>query len=355
MRAVLAGGGTGGHVMPALAIARELRAQFNAEIVFIGTRRGIETRLVPNAGFELRLIKVGALKQVSAATRLRTMFDLPRAIWRSGQILSEFRADVVIGVGGYASGPAMLAALALNVPTIAFAPDREPGFAIRVVAPFVTAGAVQFEQACRFFRSCRVTGVPVRARFFDLPARSPAERPTLLLFGGSQGAHALNQALLAALPLLRERLPEVYIIHQTGERDHDDAQARYLHEGTPAEVSSFIEDMPEAFARADLILCRAGASTVAELMAAGKPAILVPLPTAADDHQTRNAQALAEMGAAVLLPQSELAPERLVEVVTGLMRDRVLLAQMGARARGHAHPRAAAEIARLAARVAKNV
>jgi UDP-N-acetylglucosamine--N-acetylmuramyl-(pentapeptide) pyrophosphoryl-undecaprenol N-acetylglucosamine transferase len=353
MRAILAGGGTGGHVMPALAIARELRAQFNAEVIFIGTRRGMETRLVPNAGFELRLIKVGQLKNVSLATRARTMIDLPVAIWKSGRIISDFRPNVVVGVGGYASGPAMLAALALNVPTVAFAPDREPGFAIRVVAPFVSSGAVQFPQACRFFRRCRVTGVPVRAKFFELPPRSEHDRPTLLLFGGSQGAQALNRALLGALPLLRERIPHLYIIHQTGERDYDEAQAAYLHENVAAEVSPFIEQMPEAFARADLVFCRAGASTVAELMAAGKPAIMVPLPTAADDHQTRNAQALAEMGAAVLLPQRELTPERLVSIVNDLVRDRRMLAQMGARARGHAHPRAAAEIAQLAARIAR--
>ena len=231
MRAILAGGGTGGHVMPALAIARELRAQFNAEVIFIGTRRGMETRLVPNAGFELRLIKVGQLKNVSLATRARTVIDLPLAIWKSGRIISDFRPNVVVGVGGYASGPAMLASLAMNVPTVAFAPDREPGFAIRVVAPFVSAGAVQFPQACRFFRYCRVTGVPVRARFFELPARSEHDRPALLLFGGSQGAQALNRALLAALPLLRQRIPDLYIIHQTGERDYDSAHATYLNEG----------------------------------------------------------------------------------------------------------------------------
>jgi UDP-N-acetylglucosamine--N-acetylmuramyl-(pentapeptide) pyrophosphoryl-undecaprenol N-acetylglucosamine transferase len=353
MRAILAGGGTGGHVMPALAIARELRAQFNAEVIFIGTRRGMETRLVPNAGFELRLIKVGALKNVSLATRARTLFDLPRAIWRSGRIISDFRPNVVVGVGGYASGPAMLAALALNVPTVAFAPDRQPGFATRVVAPFVDAGAVQFPQACRYFRKCRVTGVPVRAKFFELPPRMESDRPTLLLFGGSQGAQAINRALLAALPLLRQRIPDLYIIHQTGEREYDDAQTTYLHEGVAAEVAPFIEQMPEAFARADLVLCRGGASTVAELMAAGKPAILVPLPTAADDHQTRNAQALAEMGAAVLLPQRDLTPERLVAIVSDLLHDRRMLAQMGARARGHAHVSAAAEIAQLAASVAR--
>src|SRR5205085_7637517 len=240
MRAILAGGGTGGHVMPALAIARELRAQFNAEVIFIGTRRGMETRLVPTAGFELRLIKVGALKNVSLATRARTLLDLPRAIWRSGRIISDFRPNVVVGVGGYASGPAMLASLALNVPSVAFAPDREPGFATRVVAPFVSAGAVQFAQACRFFRRCRVTGVPVRAKFFELPARSENSRPTLLLFGGSQGAQALNRALIAALPVLRRQLPELYIIHQTGERDYDEAQAEYLHQQVAAEVAPFI-------------------------------------------------------------------------------------------------------------------
>ena len=171
MRAILAGGGTGGHVIPALAIAQELRNVHSAEVIFIGTGRGIETRLVPKANFELRLIQVGALNRVSTATRMKTMLDLPRAIAASRRIIREFKPDVMIGVGGYASGPAMLAAKLCRVPTVIFEPNIYPGFANRLVAPFASAAAVHFKQTCKYFRQCSVTGVPVRQAFFDLPQR----------------------------------------------------------------------------------------------------------------------------------------------------------------------------------------
>jgi UDP-N-acetylglucosamine--N-acetylmuramyl-(pentapeptide) pyrophosphoryl-undecaprenol N-acetylglucosamine transferase len=352
MRALLAGGGTGGHVIPALAIAQELRAHFNADIVFVGTARGIENRLVPAAGFPLRLIDVGQLKNVTIATRLKTLFALPRAIFASSEILRAFRPDVVIGVGGYASGPAMLAAALASVPTIAFEPNLVPGFANRVVASMISAAAVQFPETCRSFRRCLVTGVPVRRAFFDVPPRPPGSPPTLLLFGGSQGAHALNRALVDALPLLIEAVPGLRIIHQTGERDYNDAQAGHLRAGIPAEVSPFIEDMPAAFARADLLICRSGASTVAEITAAGKPAIFVPFPRAADDHQRRNAEALSTKGAAMLIPESELTPQRLAETAAALLNDRTRLSAMGAAAHALSHPDAAGAIARLAAKLA---
>ena len=354
MRIVIAGGGTGGHVIPALAIAHELRAQYSAEVIFVGTARGIETRLVPAAGYRLRLIQVGALKKVSIATRLKTLTDLPRAILTARSLLSEFRPGAVIGVGGYASGPAMLAAVIAGVPTLAFEPNRVPGFTNRLVGVMVSAAAVQFEQTCRYFSHCRVTGVPVRHAFFEIGAKPPGTPPTLLVFGGSQGAHAINQAVLDALPAFSAEIPGLHLIHQTGERDYNEAQAAYLQAGVAAEICPFIDDMPGAFARADLLLCRAGASTVAEITAAGKAAVFVPFPHAADDHQRRNAETLVEAGAGVLVPNEQLTPERLVEVVRSLLCDRVRLAKMSAAARGLAHPDAAAEIARLAARLAGN-
>src|SRR3954462_15947620 len=188
MKAILAGGGTGGHVIPALAIAHELRTLYGAEVAFIGTERGIETRLVPQAGFALKLIEVGTLKNVTLATRLKTLAALPMAIVRSWQMLQEFKPRVVIGVGGYASGPAMLAASLSSIPTVAFEPNVVPGLANRVVAPLVTTAVVHFEETGEYFRRFVVTGVPVRHAFFALPARPAGERPTLLVFGGSQGA-----------------------------------------------------------------------------------------------------------------------------------------------------------------------
>lgn len=352
MRVILAGGGTGGHVIPALAIAQELRSRYHAQVLFVGTQRGIETRLVPAAGFDLHLIQVGALNRVDLATRLRTVLDLPRALMESAKLIREFRPNVMIGVGGYASGPAMLTAAMMSVPTIAFEPNVVPGFANRMVAPMVSAAAVHFEATCHYFRNCHVTGVPVRQEFFHVPTRSKDARPTLLVFGGSQGAHAISQAALDALPKLMEAVPGIHIIHQTGERDYVPAQEVYLRTMISAEVSPFIDDMPGAFARADVLVCRSGASTVAEITAAGKPAIFVPLPTAAADHQTQNAATLAEGGAARLLPQSELSSDRLVSEIASLLRDRSRLAAMAEAARRFAHPDAAARIAALAARAA---
>src|SRR5437773_6337723 len=186
MRAILAGGGTGGHVIPAIAIAQELQKRYQAEVLFIGTARGLENRLVPEAGFPLQLVKVGALNRVSLATRVKTLFDLPRAVFAAGRLLSEFQADVVIGVGGYASGPAMLSAIRKRIPTLAFEPNLVPGFANRMVARFVSAAAVHFEQTAESFRNAVVTGVPVRPAFFQIP-RKPYDpsAPTLLVFGGS--------------------------------------------------------------------------------------------------------------------------------------------------------------------------
>src|SRR5271163_1119602 len=356
MRAILAGGGTGGHVIPALAIADELKKNYAAEVLFVGTARGIENRLVPTAGYPLRLVRVGQLKNVSLMTRVKTAFDLPRALWDAGRMLNEFAPDVVIGVGGYASGPAMLAAVVKHIPTLAFEPNVVPGFANRVVARFVSGAAVHFEETAKYFRHAEVTGVPVRQAFFEIPAKSGGT-PTLLVFGGSQGAHAINEAMIRCLPELRRQAPGIHIIHQTGERDYNDALAAYqsLGEsalGAPAEVFKFIEDMPAAFARADLVVCRSGASTVAEITAAGKPAIFVPFPRAADDHQRINAEALAREGAAVVVEESKLEGVWLAETISALLGDSRRLELMSGAARGLAHPHAARDIAAMAARVA---
>lgn len=350
MRAVIAGGGTGGHVIPALAIAHELRRRYHAEVLFIGTARGIETRLVPQAGFPLELIEVGALKNVSLATRLGTLVALPRAIVRSWWIMNAFRPEVVIGVGGYASGPGMLAAALTGHPTLVFEPNLVPGFANRVIAPLVSAAAVHFEETRRYFRRCQVTGVPVRQAFFEIPAKQGG-RPTLLVFGGSQGASAINRTVMEALPALYQRVPGLHIVHQTGEHDFEQAQRLYREARVSAEVFPFIERMPEAFRGADLLLCRSGASTVAEVTAAGKPAVFVPFPHAADDHQRRNAEALERAGAAVLLPESELSPQRLADVVASLLNDPARLARMSQAARTLSHPDAAQQISTLAARL----
>ena len=351
MRIIIAGGGTGGHVIPALAIAQQLKKQFGAEVLFIGTARGIETRLVPQAGFPLELIQVGALKNVSLMTRAKTMFDLPRAIAASSRMLTDFDPEVVIGVGGYASGPAMVAAIRRRLPTLAFEPNVVPGFANRMIARWVSAAAVHFEETCRYFPHCRVTGVPVRATFFSIPPKTGGV-PTLLVFGGSQGARAINQAMIESLAGLRAKIPGIHIIHQTGQRDYEHVLAAYQQSGISGEVHKFIDDMPGTFGRADLLVCRSGASTVGEITAAGKPAIFVPFPAAADDHQNVNARALERAGAAIVVEESNLGAAYLVDTIAALIGDARRLGGMSAAAKSLAHPKAVEEIAEMVAQLA---
>jgi UDP-N-acetylglucosamine--N-acetylmuramyl-(pentapeptide) pyrophosphoryl-undecaprenol N-acetylglucosamine transferase len=355
MRVLIAGGGTGGHVIPALAIARELKSRYQADVLFVGTARGIENRLVPQAGFGLMRIKVGALKNVNLLTRLRTLFGLPLAILEARKIVKVFSPDVVVGVGGYASGPAMAAAIMLRIPTLAFEPNLVPGFANKMVGHRVSAAAVHFEETKKYFRNAQVVGVPVRAEFFSLASAtnkdgsSAGHPPTLLVFGGSQGAHAINQAMAGAIPEVLRQIPGLRVIHQTGERDYNDVQAAYARAGVSAKVSAFIDNMPQAFGEADLLVCRSGASTVAEATASGKPAIFVPFPQAADDHQRRNAEAIVAGGAAALIPQAELTAERLAQTVTGLLANPARLREMSERARALSHVDAAGRMARMVA------
>jgi len=351
MRIIIAGGGTGGHVIPALAIAQQLKKQFGAEVLFVGTARGIETRLVPQAGFPLELIQVGALKNVSLMTRAKTLFDLPRAIAACSRMLTEFDPEVVIGVGGYASGPAMVAAIRRRLPTLAFEPNVVPGFANRMIARWVSAAAVHFEETCRYFPHCRVTGVPVREAFFSITPKTEGP-PALLVFGGSQGARAINQAMIESLPGLRAKIPGIHIIHQTGQRDYDQVLAAYQQSGISGEVHKFIDDMPATFGRADLLVCRSGASTVGEITAAGKAAIFVPFPRAADDHQNVNARALERAGAAVVVEENSLEAAYLVETIVALMGDAARLRRMSEAARSLAHPKAVEEIAEMVKQLA---
>lgn len=351
-RVLIAGGGTGGHIIPALAIARELVARYGAEILFVGTNRGMESRMVPVAGFELRLIKVGPLKNVSLLRRVRTMLALPLSLWDCYKIIYEFEPNVVFGVGGYASGPGMAAAFMLRIPTMAFEPNAMPGLANRLVGKRVQAAAVNFPRAARWFRNAEVTGIPVRPEFFNI--KRPPSRPQLLVFGGSQGAQIFNRLLPQIAAALLEAVPGLTITHQCGARHAETTQTAYEASGASADrwsVLPFLEDMPARFAAASLVLARSGASTVAELAAAGKPSVLVPFAAAADEHQKRNAEEMVKAGAAVMLSESDVEPpERLLDVLTGLLKTPERLAGMAAAARTQAHPDAAVRIAnRLAA------
>ena len=349
MRVLIAGGGTGGHVIPGLAIAREMRDRYGAEVRFVGTARGLEVRLVPEAGFGLELMEVGQLKGVSMAVRARTVADLPVGIRRCMKLLRSLRPHVVVGVGGYASGPAMMAAVLMRVPTLAYEPNAAPGLANRIVGRMVNAAAVNFEEARRFFRNAEVTGVPVRAEFFSLPEWVAGAAPRLLVFGGSQGARALNVAMPAVIVELLRRLPGLTVLHQAGVRHEAATREAYAATGADAgrwRVEAFLDDMPARFAEASLILCRSG-SSVAELAAAGKPSLLVPFPQAADDHQRKNAEAFRRVGAAAMLVETEMTPERLLGELTGMLGDEEGLRRMGERARGLARPEALRRIGEM--------
>ncbi len=348
LRVLIAGGGTGGHIIPALAVAHELVTRHHADVLFVGTPRGMESRLVPAAGFQLRLIEVGPLKNVSIATRLRTMLDIPRSLLACRRLIRAFKPDVVLGVGGYASGPGMAAAVMMRVPTMAFEPNAMPGLANRLVGKRVQAAAVNFPAAAIFFRNPEVTGIPVRPDFFKLPPAT-GDAPHLLVFGGSQGARLFNIALPGIAGALLEAVPGLTILHQAGMRHVEATEAAYkASSADPArwKVSGFLDDMPARFAQANLVMARSGASTVAELAAAGKPALLVPFAAAADDHQTRNAEEMVKAGAAVMLKEPDLTDhEKLRATLVDLLRSKERLAAMSAAALTLAHPQAAEDIA----------
>jgi UDP-N-acetylglucosamine--N-acetylmuramyl-(pentapeptide) pyrophosphoryl-undecaprenol N-acetylglucosamine transferase len=349
VRVLIAGGGTGGHVIPALAIAREMRDKHGAEVRFVGTARGLETKLVPEAGFPLELIHVGQLKNVSLMTRLRTVFDLPQGVIRCVALLRSFRPDVVIGVGGYASGPAMGTAILLRVPTLAFEPNAVPGLANRLVGRWVSAAAVNFAATMAYFRNAKVTGIPVRAEFFAVQPKTGGAR-RLLVFGGSQGARVLNEVMPEVARCLLERFADLTVVHQAGGRHGDATAEAYVAAEVPMErvrVQPYLAAMVEEIAEADVILCRSGASSVAELAAAGRASVLVPFAAAADDHQKKNAEALVEAGAAVMILETELEPDRVLAEVSALLESEKLRLRMGDAARRLAHPDAAAEIAAM--------
>ena len=356
-RVVIAGGGTGGHIIPAVTIANELRASFGANILFIGTPRGLESRLVPEAGYQLSLIKVGQLKNVSLLTRARTILDLPLSVIQCRSLMRRFRPHAVIGVGGYASGPAMAAAVLERIPTLAFEPNAYPGLANRLVGKFVGAAAVNFSAATKYFRNAQVTGIPVREEFFVLPKRPSGAPPHLLVFGGSQGARILNTLVPQIASALLSAVPGLTILHQAGARHARETLDAYSASGALSsrwQVYDFLDDMPGRFADADLVLSRSGASTVAELAASGKPSLLIPFPQAADDHQRRNAEALVEAGAARMLLEADLTENLLFDSLVTLLNDRTALDAMSIRARTLAHPEALRNIVEIVLTLKQN-
>lgn len=324
MRVLIAAGGTGGHIYPGIAVAKEVMRRYpDAEVRFVGTARGLETRLVPQAGFGLTLIESAGLKNVGIGARLRGLWLLPKSFLAARRLIREFKPDVVVGAGGYVSGPVLLMAALMKVPTLVMESNALPGFTNRMLARFVDKATVTFEAALPYFRGKGiVTGNPVRREFFEIPQRQhDAANIEVLIFGGSQGARAINEAMVAALPALEVQRGVLRITHQTGESDFEKVRQGYLSAGwgEQADVRRYIDDMVASFAQTDFVICRAGATTSAELVAAGRAAIMVPFPLAADDHQRKNAEALQAAGAARMILQQDLTGERLAAEISRLV------------------------------------
>jgi UDP-N-acetylglucosamine--N-acetylmuramyl-(pentapeptide) pyrophosphoryl-undecaprenol N-acetylglucosamine transferase len=347
LRIVVAGGGTGGHLYPGIAVARELlRRRPDAVVTFAGTARGVESRVVPSEGFELDVLRSAGLKGTSAAGLARGLALLPLSAVDAWRIVSRRRPHLVIGVGGYSSGPVVATAVARGIPTMLLEQNAIPGFTNRRLAHLVSAAAVTFESTVGYFgRRGFVTGNPVRPEFFtQVDAVAAAAPPRVLIFGGSQGSHAINVAMVEAAPRLAARDGGVAITHQTGERDLELVRDGYRRARIDARVEPFLFAMGREVGASDLVVCRAGATTLAELAAAGRPSLLIPLPSAADDHQRRNAQVLCAAGAAEMLEQKDLTGTTLAERVSAMIDDPAKLAAMSAAARRLAKPDAASVI-----------
>ena len=348
---LIAGGGTGGHVFPAIAVAREwLRRGPEGErkAVIVGTDRGLEVKLVPQAGLPLETIRVAGLKGIGGMKFLRNAAMLPAGMWDSERILRRTKFNAAFGVGGYASGPMMLLARFHGIPSVVFEPNAVPGFTNRVLGHIATRIACGFEEtAVRFGSKALLTGIPVRKEFFAIPKKEHRDPFTILITGGSRGALPINRGVIDSLDRLATRKNQLFVVHQTGERDYNAVRVAYARREFKAEVLPFIENMAERFAQADLIVCRSGAITVAEVSAAGRAAIFVPFGAATDAHQTRNAQAMQEAGAARLVPQDELTPERLTNEIFSLLDQPRSITDMEQRARELARPRAVEDIVDL--------
>lgn len=349
MRILFAGGGTGGHVFPAIAVAEELLARDRqTRMLFVGSKRGLEARIIPARGFDFEAVEAGALKGLSLADQFSTLMAVPRRIRMAWRIVHRFFPHVVVGIGGYASGPVVLAAALQGKPTLILEQNCIPGFTNRILAYFVHCAAVNFEESLRFFPgNALVTGNPVRDEFFGLHSAVSGGPFTILIVGGSQGSHAINQAMMEALEGWPGSRQEMRFIHQTGERDFEAVRDAYARKQWAADVRPFFDDMPSQIGRAHLVISRSGASALAEIAAAGRPSILIPFPQAADDHQRKNAELFQAQGACRLIEQQDLKGGSLVKTVVSLIQNPPALGTMSQAARSLARRAASRKIADL--------
>jgi UDP-N-acetylglucosamine--N-acetylmuramyl-(pentapeptide) pyrophosphoryl-undecaprenol N-acetylglucosamine transferase len=345
MRVILAGGGTGGHLFPGLAVAREFqRRDPNAEILFVGTTQGIEFRVLPREGFKLQTLTVKGIKGRGVRGWFDAAYGVPASLLRSWSILKKFRPDCVIGLGGYAAGPVLLAARLARLRCAIMEQNLRPGFTNKLLGRWVNRVFTSYPQSAEFFPGAHVIEAGNPVRWDKLPAVAKRDKFSLLVFGGSAGARRINYAVVEALKSLSDLQDEFYVTHQTGGLDYAAIREAYAALPIEAEVTLFIDAMDQAYATADLVICRAGATTVAELTAFGKAAILVPYPYAIYDHQRGNAQALQDQGAAEMILDQELNGPLLAEKIRGYLSDRARLARMAAAARAVGRPDAAARI-----------
>ncbi len=350
MRVLIAGGGTGGHVFPGVALAEEVVTRHPGnDVVFVGTARGLEARVIPQAGFPIELIDVKGLKGKALWITLLNLLLLPRAFFQSWRILRRWAPDIVVGVGGYASGPVVLVAWMMRIPTAVQEQNAIAGFTNRTLGRVVDAAFTAFPEAARFFRARKVyqLGNPIRRELmenFMRPAPEHSE-PRLLVFGGSQGAHALNMRVIESLPHLADLRDRLRITHQTGARDREYVERGYRAVGFVPDVREFITDMSSAYTDCDLVVCRAGATTLAELTVCRKPSILVPFPAAADNHQVVNARSLVDAGAAVMIEERELTGELLAHEIRRILCSQEVQDGMARSAARLGNPQAAKEIA----------
>lgn len=349
MRVLIAGGGTGGHLYPGIALAEEITTrQKGNHVLFVGTTRGIEARVVPELGYPIEFIDVLGLKGKGLLGLTRGLFYLPRALFQSFKLVRRFKPEVAVGVGGYASGPVLFAAWFLRVPTAILEQNTVPGITNRTLAKFVNAIYVMFESSASHFppKKVQALGNPIRRQLLDnfLSSKIEGNKFNILVLGGSQGAHALNLRMVEAASHLGPIADDVRIVHQTGEADEEIVRKAYAEQGTSAEVSAFIEDMSAAYRRADLVICRAGATTLAEVMVAKKASILIPYPYAADNHQELNARAMVNAGASRMLIERNLDGQRLSEEIAALHKDRAKIQKMEQAASRTGRPEAAREI-----------
>jgi UDP-N-acetylglucosamine--N-acetylmuramyl-(pentapeptide) pyrophosphoryl-undecaprenol N-acetylglucosamine transferase len=349
VKLLIAGGGTGGHVFPALAIAREwLSRSDEREVVLVGTTRGIEMKLVPQAGLPLETLRVAGLKGKGGSTLFKNFAKLAPAMLDASRVLRKHHPIAAFGVGGYAAGPMLLTTWLRGIPNVIFEPNAEPGFTNKALARISKRIATGYDVSARTWGAkAEVTGCPVRTEFLNIPPGVPEKPLRLLVTGGSQGALPVNRAFVDGMDALARRSNELSIVHQTGERDYDAVRTAYARREILAEVVPFLGNMPERFAWADIIVCRAGAITAAEVAAAGRAAIFIPFGRATDSHQLRNAQEMAKHGAGRVIIEPELTGERLTKEIFSLLDDPKEIVRMGSAARRLSRPNAARDIVNL--------